>query len=620
MASGIVAIYGGRFHPFHKGHKAVYDGLVKKFGNSKVFVATSDKTGPGSPFTFKEKRAMMLLAGVPSNAIKQEVSPYKPENTLSTVSKDTAVLFAVGQKDMAENPRFKPGLKKDGTATYYQDLDAWLKAGKKLEPFEKHGYLITIPSIKFTVLGKPAHSATQLRAQYQTLDDEKRKEFITDLFGAYDEVIQQVMDTRLTEGDMTADKKNPVAKPHIDKPEWKALHDMDDKIIQAYIKHKEVNESDSYTATIDKGDEVKVGRFKNRKATVKNITKDEHGQPVLKTNKGDHKLFKPRITKLENRLNVIEDSYWELLKRKIDPKIHNKRYQSAAERLHSVLQRKKKENAGKPFRHALGYYASVIAGSFRKIDSRVLTRYYMDNFDPVMTEELETPNSPQVKKVQDAITKGMDEWERIKDKEYASGRQPKNTHNFSPKGWASDKLSAILGIDDDGTVVIKNTHKDAANTVKKLAVLGGMAGVKTRIGTPEEDRKSQWQDKSGEKMIPYKDSFIKPEVGEELVTPNGEETSSDDGAVTSKLSGGVSPQMIAKQLPGVQDKQQLLQVLMKMKRGDTKYSRNQMIAAADAFKELIAKDPAETQKIMNLLKRVKAESKYQFEDINFDTA
>ena len=78
--------------------------------------------------------------------------------------------------------------------------------------------------------------------------------------------------------------------------------------------------------------------------------------------------------------------------------------------------------------------------------------------------------------------------------------------------------------------------------------------------------------------------------------------------------------MIAKQLPGVQDKQQLLQVLMKMKRGDTKYSRNQMIAAADAFKELIAKDPAETQKIMNLLKRVKAESKYQFEDINFDTA
>ena len=43
-----------------------------------------------------------------------------------------------------------------------------------------------------------------------------------------------------------------------------------------------------------------------------------------------------------------------------------------------------------------------------------------------------------------------------------------------------------------------------------------------------------------------------------------------------------------------------------MKRGDTNYSRNQMIAAADAFKELLSKDPMETQKLMMMLKRVKA--------------
>ena len=47
------------------------------------------------------------------------------------------------------------------------------------------------------------------------------------------------------------------------------------------------------------GDEVKVGRFKNRKAVVKGFKKDDHGQPVLKTTKGDQKLFKPRISKLE---------------------------------------------------------------------------------------------------------------------------------------------------------------------------------------------------------------------------------------------------------------------------------------------------------------------------------
>jgi hypothetical protein len=456
MASNVAIIYAGRFHPFHKGHKAVYDSLVSKFGVDKVSICTSNKTGPGSPFTFKEKRAMMMLTGVPGKAIKEETSPYRPANTLSAVSPDTAVMFAIGQKDMDENPRFKPGLKKDGSPTYYQPLGNGNISD--LEGYEKHGYLIVAPTVKFTVLGEPASSATQLRAQYKTLDDDQRKEFIKDLFGTYNEVIQQVLDTRLAE---------------------------------TTTEGESVDEGDSYTATIDKGDEVKVGRFKNRKATVKGITKDEHGQPVLKTNKGDHKLFKPRITKLENSLKVIEDSYWQLLKRKLDPKVHGQRYSKAAERLHSVLQRKKKENAGKPFRHALGYYAMNIANSFKGIDSKTLLTYYLDNFDPVMREE--------------------------------------------------------------------------------------------------------------------------------LVTPNGEETSSNDGAVTSKLSGGVSPQMIAKQLPGVKDKQQLLQVLMKMKRGDDKYSRNQMIAAADAFKELIAKDPQETQKIMTLLKRVKSESTYQFEDINFDS-
>ena len=51
--------------------------------------------------------------------------------------------------------------------------------------------------------------------------------------------------------------------------------------------------------SITVGDEVKVGKFKNRKAEVKGFKKDDHGQPVLKTTKGDQKLYKPRVTKLE---------------------------------------------------------------------------------------------------------------------------------------------------------------------------------------------------------------------------------------------------------------------------------------------------------------------------------
>ena len=60
-----VVIYPGRFHPFHKGHKSVYDTLVKRFGKDRVYIATSNKVDPPkSPFTFDEKRAMMTLTGV----------------------------------------------------------------------------------------------------------------------------------------------------------------------------------------------------------------------------------------------------------------------------------------------------------------------------------------------------------------------------------------------------------------------------------------------------------------------------------------------------------------------------------------------------------------------------
>ncbi len=49
---------------------------------------------------------------------------------------------------------------------------------------------------------------------------------------------------------------------------------------------------------IEVGDDVLVGKFKNRRAVVKGFAKDDNNQPVLKTTKGDQKLFRPRIVKL----------------------------------------------------------------------------------------------------------------------------------------------------------------------------------------------------------------------------------------------------------------------------------------------------------------------------------
>ena len=46
------------------------------------------------------------------------------------------------------------------------------------------------------------------------------------------------------------------------------------------------------------GDVLLVGKFKNRKATITGFTSDENNQPVAQTDKGEHKIFKPRIAKL----------------------------------------------------------------------------------------------------------------------------------------------------------------------------------------------------------------------------------------------------------------------------------------------------------------------------------
>jgi hypothetical protein len=67
-----VVVYAGRFQPFHKGHFATYQGLVKKFGKDKVYIGTSNKTdNQKSPFNFKEKKVIMTkMFGISSNKIE----------------------------------------------------------------------------------------------------------------------------------------------------------------------------------------------------------------------------------------------------------------------------------------------------------------------------------------------------------------------------------------------------------------------------------------------------------------------------------------------------------------------------------------------------------------------
>ena len=68
-----------------------------------------------------------------------------------------------------------------------------------------------------------------------------------------------------------------------------------------------VHEADSYQPPeLSVGDRILKGKFKNSPAEITGFTRDKHNQPVLKTNKGEVQLFKPRVTKLMDK-DVAED-------------------------------------------------------------------------------------------------------------------------------------------------------------------------------------------------------------------------------------------------------------------------------------------------------------------------
>ncbi len=119
-------------------------------------------------------------------------------------------------------------------------------------------------------------------------------------------------------------------------------------------------------------------------AVMKDLASDINIPFVLDWNKQTQMLeliaktvMRKKNFSTSNKEFAVEDGYKSLFKPSA--------YELAAKRLHSVLQRKEKENGGS-FRHALGWYAAKIANGFRDIDSRELSAYYQKNFDAVLSE------------------------------------------------------------------------------------------------------------------------------------------------------------------------------------------------------------------------------------------
>ena len=208
-----IVIYPGRFQPGHKGHKSSYDYLANKFGAENVYVATSDVTAPvTNPFSFADKVQMLTKLGIPSSHIVQVRNPYQAQEITKDIPdpEHTALVFAVSEKDMGENPRFKFGVKKNGEPSYMQPYP---KEGK-LKPLTKHAYVMVTPVTTFKVRGVDANSATAIRNMYSTGNDADHKQIIHDLYGIEDHALQDLFDKKL--GVVKKTKDAVLQQPPID--------------------------------------------------------------------------------------------------------------------------------------------------------------------------------------------------------------------------------------------------------------------------------------------------------------------------------------------------------------------------------------------------------------------
>ena len=190
----VIAIYPGRFQPMGRHHYETYKALADQFGVENTFIVTSNKMGPKSPLDFEEKKKIMVAHGVPADKIVMSRNPYQAvELTQNFDPATTAVVFAVGGKDMRDSPRFAnlDGMTKKGTPAYYKTY----RPGEELIGLDKHGYITVAPHVEIDVPGFGEMSGTTLR---KALKGSSQEDFEA-IMGFYNQEIYDILQGKLEE-------------------------------------------------------------------------------------------------------------------------------------------------------------------------------------------------------------------------------------------------------------------------------------------------------------------------------------------------------------------------------------------------------------------------------------
>jgi hypothetical protein len=199
QARKVVAVMPGGFHPFHPGHKSLYDWAVKTFGQSNVYVAATNDTA-SRPFPFEVKKKLAAMAGVPESNFIQVKSPFNNREYAGLVDADTALVFVRSQKDKTEQP-LPDQTKKNGEPGYLRTY-----TGKDLNTSDEMGYMAYGPTINFDFSGMQIKSASELRATWPEMSDEDKLKAAKLMYGNGAEVAVELLNQAL------GDKEAPVGE------------------------------------------------------------------------------------------------------------------------------------------------------------------------------------------------------------------------------------------------------------------------------------------------------------------------------------------------------------------------------------------------------------------------
>ena len=177
----IVAVMPGGFHPFHPGHKSLYDWATNTFGKENVYVAATNDTST-RPFPFDVKQKLAGMAGVPGDKFIQIKSPFNALSYASIIGNpnSTSLIFIRSEKDQGSHPLPDQIRKSDGMMGYLVSY----KGKDQLETADAHAHIAYGPTIDFDFSGMSIKSATELRNTWPTMSEEDKLKAAELMYGA----------------------------------------------------------------------------------------------------------------------------------------------------------------------------------------------------------------------------------------------------------------------------------------------------------------------------------------------------------------------------------------------------------------------------------------------------